>query len=60
MANQDDGCDPRQAARDELAPDGKTLALMLENIIVEGEQQICYIQGMLKVKADFPKGRGWR
>jgi len=57
MTNQDDGCDPRQAARDELAPDGKTLALMLENVIIEGEQQICYIQGMLKVKADFPKGR---
>src|SRR5262249_20120213 len=29
------GFDARQAPRDELAPDGRTLALMLENIVAE-------------------------
>ena len=27
--------EPKRAARDEFAPDGKTLALMLENIVAE-------------------------
>ena len=60
MTTQDDGFDARQAARDELAPDGKTLALMLENIVAEGAQQIRYIRGKLKAKADAPKGLSGR
>src|SRR5262245_52630678 len=52
MTTQGDEFDARQAARDELAPDGKTLALMLENIVAEGEQQIRYIRGKLRAKAD--------
>ena len=55
-----DGFDARQAARDELAPDGRTLALMLENIVAEAAQQIRYIRGKLKAKADTPKGLSGR
>jgi hypothetical protein len=55
-----DGFDARQAARDEFAPDGKTLAMMLENIVAEGAQQIRYIRGKLKAKADGPKGLSGR
>jgi hypothetical protein len=50
-----------QAARDERAPDGRTLALILENtVVVEAAQQIRYIRRKLKVKADSPKGLSGR
>ena len=55
-----DGFDARQAARDELAPDGRTLALRLENMVAEGAQQIRYIRGKLKAKADTPNGLSGR
>ena len=57
---QDNGFDARQAARDELGPDGRALALMLENIVAEAAQQIRYIRGKLKAKADTPKGLSGR
>ena len=60
MTTRDDGFDARQAARDELAPDGRTLALMLENIVAEAAQQIRYIRGKLKAKADAPTGLSGR
>jgi len=40
MTTQGDEFDARQAARDELAPDSRTLTLMLESIVAEGVQQI--------------------
>jgi hypothetical protein len=60
MTTQDDGFDARQAARDELAPDGKTLALMLENIVAEGAAQIRMIRSELEKKARSPKGLSGR
>jgi len=60
MTTEDDGFDARQAARDELALDGRTLALILENIVAEAAQQIRYIRGKLKAKADSPKGLSGR
>src|SRR5262245_39838090 len=54
------GFDARQAARDELAPDGRTLALMLENIVAEAAQQIRYIRGKLEEKARTAKGLSGR
>ena len=60
MTTEGDEFDALQAARDELAPDGRTLALMLENIVAEAAQQIRYIRGKLKAKADTPKGLSGR
>jgi hypothetical protein len=58
MTTEDDGFDARQAARDELAPDGRTLALMLENIVAEAAQ-IRYIRGKLKGDGRLPEGPKW-
>jgi len=55
MTSRTRGFDARQAARNELTSDGKMLALMLENIVAEGAQQLRYIRGKLKAKADSPK-----
>jgi hypothetical protein len=56
LTPQADVFDARQAAREQLQPDGQALTALMETLIRESARQVAYIRGKLQARAESPRG----